>query len=268
VIDLHSHILSGLDDGPDDIEGSLEMGRVAAACGTETIAATPHIRDDHPFDLGAVEPRTDELNAAFDGAGIGLRVVPAGEVAISKALELGRETLRSLCLGDGPYLLVESPYTPVTDLFEANLFDLQVRGFRPLLAHPERSPSFLEDAARITRLVERGLLCSITAASLSGQFGRTVRRFALAMLKEGLVHNVASDAHDPTIRAPDLSIAIDVIDKELPGGEAHGRWLTQEAPAAVLAGETLPSRPQSPSGPRSRWFRSRTRRKKPSPSED
>ena len=122
------------------------MGRAAAAAGTRTIAATPHIREDHPFDPAVIAPRVAELNDALLAESVDVEVIAGGEVAVSKLSELDDATLSSLSLGGGsPYLLVESPYTYATDLLERNLFDVQVRGFKVVLAHSERSPSFISD---------------------------------------------------------------------------------------------------------------------------
>src|SRR3954452_13891716 len=151
MIDLHSHILPGLDDGPADLDGSLALAREAVARGTRKIIATPHVRDDHPYPLDEIDNRVDGLNRAFANQGIDLEVVAGGEVAISKIPDLDEPTLRRVCLGDGTYLLVESPYTQTSQLLEHVLFDLQARGFRPILAHPERSPTFLSDKIRLER---------------------------------------------------------------------------------------------------------------------
>jgi protein-tyrosine phosphatase len=252
VIDLHSHILPGLDDGPADLAGSLELARAAVAAGTGTIVATPHIREDYPFDPLEIGPRVTDLNAELARAGIELRVVPGAEVAISMVRDLDDETLASLCLGSGNYLLVESPYAHATDMLEQDLFNLQVRGFRVMLAHPERSPSFSTDPKRLGELVERGFACSITAASMGGRFGRTVRDFTATLFESGLVHDVASDAHDATSRDPDLRAGFRALSKAVPSLEEHAGWFTQEVPSAVLAGVDLPPPPYSPKRPRRR----------------
>src|SRR3954468_24601848 len=118
MIDLHCHILHGLDDGPPDLEATMELARTASAAGTRMIAATPHIRDDHPFDRALIPSRTAEVNEALRSEGIDVEVVTGGEVALSKALELDDAALRAVALGGGPYLLVESPYTHATDMLE------------------------------------------------------------------------------------------------------------------------------------------------------
>ena len=255
MIDLHSHILPGLDDGPADIEGSVALARAASESGTRVMVATPHIREDHPFPLEAIGDQTERLNRILGQEGVDLRVVPGGEVALTKVGELDDATLQSLCLGDGRYLLVESPYTYAPELVERLLFDLQTRGYRPILAHPERSPSFLSDFVRLSRLVDRGMHCSITALSMVGAFGGTVQAFTTRLFAAGLVHNVASDAHDQRGRPPGLGHGFERLDARLPGLAEQADWFTRDAPQAILAGQPLPSRPEPPRHAERGWRR-------------
>jgi len=257
VIDLHSHILHGIDDGPADIEGSIALARAATMAGVRTIVATPHVRDDHPFPLDTIDRRVEELNVRLRAEGLDLSVVPGAEVSISKAPELDDATLGQLCLGDGPYMLVESPYTQATQLLENVVFDLQARGYRPLLAHPERSPAFQTEPVRLVAFVDRGVKCSITALSMAGGFGRRVKRYTETLFEQGLVHDVASDTHDPVRRPPDLSHGFEVLDKDLPGLAAQAEWFVMQAPAAMLRGEGLPEMPPPP--PRRPGLRRRLR---------
>jgi protein-tyrosine phosphatase len=257
VIDLHCHILHGLDDGPATLEESVVLGRAARESGIEAVVATPHIREDYPFDPSLIDLRARELVKALDDADVGLQLITGGEVAISRVPDLDDETLQSLCLGDGPYLLVESPYTYATTVLEETVFDLQIRGFRPVLAHPERAPSFQQDLERLVGLVDRGVLCSVTAASMAGAFGGTVRRFTASLFAKRLVHNVASDAHDPVRRTIDLLAGFSVLDRELPGLSDQARWFTVTVPAAIVEGMAAPALPEAAhqGEPRRRWFR-------------
>ena len=248
MIDLHCHILPGVDDGPPDSQASLKLAEAAAAAGTRTIAATPHIREDYPFDHATIPWQVNRLNADLRAAGIELDVVRGGEIALSILPELDDAALKELTLGGGPYLLIESPYTHATDLLEADIFGLQARGFRALLAHPERSPSFLADPGRLTVLVERGVLCSVTSASLVGRFGKTIRKFAVSMLREGLAHDVASDAHDPHSRTPDIAAGLRAVSGELSAAASQVPWFTEDAPAAILAGREPGTPPQLDGG--------------------
>jgi len=243
VIDLHCHLLPGLDDGPTSMPEAFAMARVAAASGTTTIVATPHI--DHrwgvrPHDLPR---RGAALADALREEGIELELRTSGEIAISRLADLSGEELDSLRLGDGRYLLVESPMNPADADFDVLLLKVQERGESIVLAHPERCPLFQRQPERLARCVEAGILCSITAGSLRGDFGERVRRFSLEILGAGLVHDLASDAHDHLSRTPSLAGAVEAVEDELPGVSAQAEWLTSVAPAAILAGERPPPPP-------------------------
>ena len=117
------------------------------------------------------------------------------------------------------------------------------RGESIVLAHPERSPLFQQQPERLAALVDEGVLCSVTTGALRGDFGQLVRRFTIELLREGLVHDVASDAHDHLHRPPGLQGALEDVEAELPGIAAQREWLTNLAPAAILEGQPLPPRP-------------------------
>lgn len=259
MVDLHSHILPGLDDGPATMEGAVEMARAAERAGVRTLVATPHIRDDYPFPLELIGERLAEVEAAVSDAGVELQLLSGGEVAVSKVGQLDDSTLASLCLGEGNYLLVESPHTQAPALLESVLFDLQVRGFRPVLAHPERSLSFLHDRVRLERLVDRGIVCSVTALSMAGVFGAKVQTFTTRLFEAGLVHNVASDAHDATRRVPGFPRAFDALEADLEGAAASEDWFTTEVGMAIVEGCDLPDGPPEPRARPTGWRRMRER---------
>jgi protein-tyrosine phosphatase len=249
VIDLHSHILPGLDDGPGRLEGSIELARAAVADGTRTILATPHINDDASIDVARIASGLERLRPALAEAEVPLEVLPGGEIAIWRLVDLDDAALRGLALAGGPYVLVESPFSPVVGDFEPMVLDLHARGHRVLLAHPERCPAFHRDPARLERLVDAGVLIQLTAGSMVGAFGSTVRRFTAGLLRHGLAHVVASDAHDAVKRPPGLTAGFASLERELPGiGQQRG-WLTEAVPRAVLDGGPLPERPPLPKPP-------------------
>jgi protein-tyrosine phosphatase len=245
VIDLHSHILPGIDDGPPTMEGSLELARAAVAAGTRTILATPHINNDPSIDPARIATGLAELRAALAAAEIPLEVLAGGEIAIWRLIDLDDDILRALALG-GPYLLVESPFSPVIGDFEPMVLDLHARGHRVLLAHPERCPAFQKTPSRLEGLVEAGALVQLTAGSMTGGFGSTVRRFTIAILREGFAHVVASDAHDAVRRPPGLQAGFPALERDLPGLSEQAEWLTQLVPRALLDGAPLPPRPPLP----------------------
>jgi protein-tyrosine phosphatase len=135
--------------------------------------------------------------------------------------------------------LVEPPFTPIVSGLQTTLLDLQQGGYRIVLAHPERCPAFHRDPRMLASLVRAGVLTSITAGSLVGRFGGEVRRFAFQLIRDGLVHNVASDAHDHARRQPGMGAEL-----EQAGLGPLADWLTRATPAAILSGRELPSRPE------------------------
>jgi protein-tyrosine phosphatase len=261
LIDLHSHILPGLDDGAADMEVSLAMARRAVDEGIQTVVATPHVSLDYPVDAEMIGRAVGELNLALVRAGIPLPVLPGGEVALQRLAQLDDAELRAICLGGGDCVLVESPYAGAAPSLDALVFELEARGFRPVLAHPERSAIFQREPERLRTLVHRGVMTSVTAASMAGRFGGEVKRFTLRLFRENLVHNVASDAHDDERRPLALAAGFEAAEAELPGLAWQRYWYTTAAPAAMLAGRPLPARPELPEAPRSRWHRLGRRRR-------
>ena len=250
MIDLHCHLLPGIDDGPGTLDESLALARAAAAGGTRTIVATPHI--DHrwgvePADVGGMVER---MRSALDEAGIELEVRAGGEIALSRLGDLSPEQVDAVRLGGGPYMLLECPHRPTAGSdFYAFVHRLRDRGESVLLAHPERSPAFQRNADSLAELVNRGVLTSITASSLLGTFGNTIQSFSVRLMTDGLVHNVASDSHDAARRGPELLAGLQAADREAPGLIDQATWLTRGVPEAILAGTALPPRPQLPKRP-------------------
>ncbi len=255
MIDLHSHVLPGIDDGPDSIDGSLELARAAAAGGTRTLLATPHVSWRYPNDGATIARLVDELNERLRAERIALEVRAGAEIAMTRLADIDADELSRLGLGGGQWLLVEPPFTPVLTGLDSILLDLQRRGHRILLAHPERCHAFHRDRELLESLVRSGVLTSVTAGSLVGQFGGDVRRFALGLARDGLIHNVASDAHDHVQRPPSIAAEL-----EQAGLAPLAGWLTREVPAAILSGGEIPPRPPvdlpaSEKPPRRTWWR-------------
>jgi len=252
VVDLHSHILPGVDDGAPDIETSIAMARTAAADGIRVMVATPHISFEYELDPLEVGRKVGELNLALARSELPLAVVPGGEIALTRLAALEPDALRALSLGAGPFLLVETPYAGAAPFLEEVLFDLDLRGFRTILAHPELCAMFETDRDRLARLVERSVLCSVNAGSMAGQFGRRVREFAVHMFRNRLVHNVSSDAHDDDVRRAELRWGFDRLDGELHGIADQASWFTDDAARAIISGRGVPEPPEPPA-PRRPW---------------
>jgi protein-tyrosine phosphatase len=239
LIDLHSHVLPGVDDGAGNLDASVEMLRAAAADGIVQLAATPHVRDDHPTKVETMEHLVAEVNAAARAAGVDVEVLPGGELDIRYLERLDDETLRRFGLGGNPeLLLLEFPYVGWPLGLRDLVFRLGVRGFRIVLAHPERNAEVQAHPERLRELVAAGVAVQITAASLDGRIGRRPREAARTLLDAGLAHLLASDAHAPEVRVIGMGAAVGALDDE-----ALARWLTRDVPAALLAGRPLPERP-------------------------
>ena len=177
------------------------------------------------------------MRAAIAEQGIPLEVVGGAEVDVHRAAELPDDVLHGLTLGGAGWLLLEAPLRRDVPL-EPFVRSLHARGHRILLAHPERSPLLQRDPGELRRLVRSGVLTQVTAGSYTGRFGRHVQRYAETLLDEGLVHVVASDAHDSLRRPPG------VVDELVEAGiEDPSSLLTQEVPAAILADGPIPHIP-------------------------
>jgi protein-tyrosine phosphatase len=239
VIDLHSHVLPGLDDGATALADSVEMARDAVAAGIVGLAATPHVRDDYPTSADQMEEALGRVRAAVAEAGIALEILPGGEIALDRLERLSVEELRRFGLGGSPrHLLVEFPYSGWPLGLGERIFQLQAAGFVPVLAHPERNDVVQAQPDRLAAAVDAGALVQLTAASLDGRIGRRAQATGMALLERGYAHLLASDAHSPSIRAVGLEAAAAAV-----GSEELARWLTDGVPAAIVAGEAIPPRP-------------------------
>ena len=252
MIDLHCHVLPGIDDGPQTVDESLAMARVAARAGTRILVATPHVNRRYGNRASGIAPLVEDLNRRLRDECLELEVRSGAEVALLTAAGLEAEELLELRLGGGPWLLVEPPTAPVEADIEALVAALVDQGHRVLLAHPERCPAFHGDPGILASLVSGGVLASVTAASLRGHFGEEVSRFALELLRSELVQNVASDAHHHELRPPTMREELD--------GAGLGplvEWLTDRIPTAILEGGEIPRRPLMKAGreARSTWVR-------------
>jgi protein-tyrosine phosphatase len=260
VIDVHCHVLPGLDDGPAAMEDSLALAERMVLDGVDTVVATPHVSPDYPTGAGAIAAGVADLRAALSETGVPLTVRAGAEISFAMLAELDRARLGELTLAGADTLLLESPYNAAAPFLERAIFDVQLLGFRVLLAHPERSPPFQEHPERVASLVERGALCCVNAGSMRGRFGKLAHRTTVELFGRGLVHAVASDAHDLRTRPPGLRDAFAELEHDLPGIRRHAGWYARDAPAALLSGDPLPPRPAPVAARRSRRLLPRLRR--------
>ncbi len=251
VIDLHCHILPGVDDGPRSLEAAVALCRIAERDGTRILVATPHVNGDYPGVTAAVIlEQAAAVNRALRAAAIDVSVRTGAEVALSRVGELSDLELDLLALGGGSYVLLELPWTSATSGALSALSAFAGRGYRIVLAHPERSPMLQRDDGLVAELVQSGALCCLDVGSLTERSDRRTRSMAWKLLADGLVHAIASDCHDAERRPPRLASVL-----ERAGLHADQiDYFTRQAPAAILAGEAVAPPPQVEDRRRRRWF--------------
>jgi protein-tyrosine phosphatase len=248
VIDLHTHVVPGVDDGVATLEHAVALVRAAALEGVTALAATPHVRSDYPTTAQEMEDGVAAVRAAVAAAGIEVAILTGGELDAEWAARLDDEALRSFSLaGHGRHLLVETPYSGWSLAFDGFVQGVLQRGYVPLIAHPERNGQVQQHPEALAPLVAAGALVQVTAASVDGRLGRSSRRAAKELIDRGLAHVLASDAHAPDVRSVGMAGALAAI-----GDEGLGRFLSVEAPAAIAAGEEVPALRPSRRRPRRR----------------
>lgn len=245
-VDIHSHMLPGFDDGARSLEECLAMAGAASRGGITEVIATPHfdLEGDLP-DPAAVARSLEEVNDRLGQDGVGLTLHPGSELRMSAVLLKPRELpldLDALTLNRrGKHLLIDLPMVDYPLASEEVFFQLQLAGYDPVLAHPERNHFIHSHFETLPRLVGRGVALQVNAGSLAGQYGRKIRRTAWKILESGLPHLVASDGHSPSSRGLDLARVRDVAAGRL--GEEAARILFEVNPRRVLEGEPLEDLP-------------------------
>lgn len=229
MIDLHCHILPGIDDGPSAWEESIEMARMAYQDGIRTIVATPHIMGDSPSP-DTVDRLVHQLNSFLREHGIGIEVLPGAEL---KA-HLGARDAMNYTLNNGRHVLIEFQHNFISKNTPSLIFDFILNGLTPIISHIERSPSVLEKPGLLKSMVEMGCLIQITATSVTGGFGPEIRACALYLLKHGMAHVLASDAHSSTWRPPMLSDALRECEKV--AGAKYVSAMVHDTPRLIIEG--------------------------------
>lgn len=253
MIDLHLHILPGIDDGAATLAEATTMAAQAADLGYTVIAATPHL----------MQPLTEEYEAAVAAAhrsvravvtGMGLELVQGFEVMLTSDVPGRLAAGEPITLGQSRAILVELPFVGWPMHADTTLFSLQTAGFRPVLAHPERYSALQDDPSRAHALVDRGVILQVTVGTLTGEFGRSAQRVAERWLSAGQVGLVATDAHSSGTRMRAIENGLDALEKLVGADERHR--LTTLSPAALLADEPLPPLAFEPTvpGTRRRWW--------------
>lgn len=234
MIDLHCHILPGIDDGPADINISIEMARIAAADGITTIVATPHVKERmHP--ASEIGERIAELNERLDALNIPVRILPGADVY---AL-LDPALLHPYTINNTDYILIEFPHSHLPKNAKEVLFRLIMAGFLPIITHPERNPSIIRNPELLFDLLGSGALVQITADSLAGTFGPEKQACARYLLQHDVVQFIATDAHSSQYRRPILSAGLKNATKII--GKEKAQRLVSLYPEAVISGRPVPA---------------------------
>ncbi len=233
-IDIHSHILNGVDDGAVDIVEAIEMCRIGYNNGTKIIFATPHTFDGiFDVDVKARDLALNELREELKQRKINIIVQTGFECHINENLIQKVKEDKNLTLANsGKYFLVECPHKFIPPNFEEFIFSAKINGFQPIIAHPERNGEFRKNIKKLEGFVEKGLEVQLTAGSIVGEFGWGIKRLAKKMLKKGIVHYVASDAHSQNRRNTNINNAYVKVKKII--GEAYAKKLFIDNPKKIL----------------------------------
>jgi protein-tyrosine phosphatase len=242
-VDIHAHVLPGIDDGPATLPDSVALAKAAAGAGTASIAATPHVRSDFPaVRVHELAERCAEVRAALAREDVAIELVSGAEVSLMWAIDASDEELRLATYGQrGTDLLVETPPGPVFAL-EHLLYDLHARGVRVTLAHPERSIDFQHEMGPLRELVRQGVLLQLNADSLLGRRSG-VRRLAEQLCREGPVHAIASDGHRAQSWRPVTKLAQGVQVLSALVGPDRALWMATTVPKVIVDGSALPTAP-------------------------
>lgn len=233
VIDLHSHILPGIDDGADSLEVALEMARIAVADGTRVLACTPHIYPGlYMNDRAGIERERDKLQQVLAAHGIALRLVVGADAHLVPELLSGLKSGRVPTLAGSRYFLLEPSHHVLPPKFEESVFEIMAAGFVPVITHPERLTWIEDHYDKFITVARRGAWLQLTAGAVVGKFGRRARYWSERLLGDGMVHLVASDAHTVSVRSPRMSDAVARLETIV--GPAAAQRLVQGRPQAIL----------------------------------
>lgn len=251
MIDLHIHVLPGLDDGPAELEDAVRICRMCEQEGILTLVATPHVI---PGLYETTRDRVLRAVASFQeilrAESISVRVLPGADIRVEPDLLAALIDKRICTIADnGAYVLLEVPETVAGLELMRLVSSLRMKGFRPIVSHPERNRAFQADVRLLYNLVHSDVLLQVTAASLLGSFGKEVTDFSKRLLEHGLVHILASDAHSMTERPPGLAKAVERA-AEIIGREEAGALVTKIPEAVVRAEAVRPPLPRQWKEPR------------------
>lgn len=240
MVDIHCHILSGMDDGPAALEMSVQMAEMAIADGITHIVGTPHASDRYPFNPDLVRERRDEIQALFEGR---LHFATGCDFHLSyENLQDIRGNPAKYTINQKNYLLVEFADFSIPPSTDQTLHQLHLAGLSLIITHPERNPLIRSNPDKLYGWLRQGCYVQVTAQSLLGRFGASAKQALERWLDEDCVHFIASDAHNVTSRPLKLREAFDAVAQRK--GEPVARALFQENPLAAFEGRPLPYVPE------------------------
>jgi protein-tyrosine phosphatase len=238
MIDLHHHLLPGLDDGSDSFETSVAMARMAANDGITHIVCTPHANSRYAFDPQVNAAKTAELQSLLADAGIAMTLGSGCDFHISyDNIQAAQADPHRFSINGLGYLLVEVPDYGLPRSLTDTFYQLQLAGLTPILTHPERNPTIQADTSRLIDWLRGGLLIQVTADSLTGNKGKTAQRIAHELLEKRWVHFLATDAHNIKSRPPGMRKARHIVANKY--GVRYAENLCETYPLAAFQGERL-----------------------------
>lgn len=244
MVDLHHHLIFGVDDGAPDLPASVAMVQMAADDGVTHLVATPHANEQYPFNRAAHNVRLEAIREALP-ASTAARI----QLGLGSDFHLDYDNVADInniskqySINNGPYLLIELSDTGIPGRIDEVLYNMRVVGLIPILTHPERNSTLQRSRSRLREWMKADMLVQVTANSLTGHFGKLAERVAWELMDNRWVHFVSSDAHDLTRRTPRLSAAYEVVRKRMGEETAERLFLTN--PLAVFEGRALAGQPE------------------------
>lgn len=239
MVDIHHHLLHGLDDGPADLTTSIAMARIAVEDGLTHVIATPHASNRYTFDPALIAERLAELRAALVAEGIPLTLATGCDFHLSyDNIQDAEAHPHKYTLNGSDYLLVELPDHGLPPNLSETYYELRLAGMVPILTHPERNPTLQNDPKRMVQWLREGLLVQVTAGSVLGHMGSRAQKMAMMLLENRWVHFLATDAHNTNRRPPRMREAQEFVAKKY--GEEYARRLCVTNPMAAFAGQPWP----------------------------
>ncbi|MGA1869180.1 MAG: tyrosine-protein phosphatase [bacterium] len=254
MIDIHCHILPGMDDGAENLEESIQMCSLASRDGIKTIVATPHTMNGvYINNCQLIKKSVNNLNIVLNNNNIDVVIIPGAEVHVNYNLkELLNQGSAMTINDDNKYILLELPVYIVPPKIEEQIFQLKLEGITPIISHPERNMAIQNNLNLIYKMIKQGALMQLTALSLTGEFGTAAQKCAFAMLSLNYAHIIASDAHSGGMRAPRLSRGFEVASRIV--GEDYACAMVTNFPHAIISGHILDMKIPEPKTPQKSFF--------------